>query len=64
MRAWVIKHKSIVVGVALTALMPLLMAVKDLDVGVFSDPSAWLLGVGMASARQVAVYLLSKLPLE
>lgn len=60
-RNWLTAHRSITVGAALTAAYTILSALKDLDAATLTDLRTWVVGVAVASVREVAVYLLSKI---
>jgi hypothetical protein len=64
MKDFITSHKAIFVGALITGATPILLALKDLDSAALSDPKTWVVGVGLATVRQVAVYLLSKIVTE
>jgi len=61
-RAWGTKHKSIIVGALLTASFVVLSALTTLDASAFREPLVWAGALTIATIRQVAAYVLSKLP--
>lgn len=49
---------TIIIGAVMTAVAVILQAVATVDAEALADWRTWLVGVGVASARQVAIYAL------
>ena len=56
------KRKTLVVGAVITVVAPFLQALAQEDLSQVVDYRAWLVGLGLASVRHLAVYLLAHLP--
>lgn len=54
-------HKALFVGALIMAATPLLTALAAFDPVKITDWRAWAVGIGAASVRQVAAYLVTKI---
>lgn len=52
--------KTILVGVLITASVPVLEALTKFNADAVTDWRAWVVGLGSASVRQAAAYLITK----
>ena len=61
MREFITAHKALFVGALIMGATPLLTALAAFDPAKITDWRAWVVGIGAASVRQIAAYLITKL---